>query len=74
MGESKWNGGQGIELYIVEEKAMEQSVVTAADALAKEIDLTGRVAVYGIRFDTGKAVVKPDSKPTLKEIAKLTYL
>ena len=66
-----WNGGQGIELVIVEEKAMEQYVVADADALAKEISLTGKVAIYGIFFDTGKAVVKPDSKPVLEEIAKL---
>ena len=66
-----WNGGQGIALYIVEEKTMEQYVVADADALAKEISLTGKVAVYGIHFDTGKAVVKPDSKPALEEIAKL---
>ncbi len=66
-----WNGGQGIALYIVEEKAMEQYVVADADALAKEINLTGKVAVYGIYFDTGKAVVKPDSKLALDEIAKL---
>jgi len=66
-----WNGGQGIELYIVEEKAMTQYVVADADALAKEISLTGKVAIYGILFDTGKAVVKPDSKPALEEIAKL---
>lgn len=66
-----WNGGQGIALHIVEEKAMEQYVVADADALAKEISLTGKVAVYGIHFDTGKALVKPDSKPALEEIAKL---
>jgi outer membrane protein OmpA-like peptidoglycan-associated protein len=66
-----WNGGQGIELYIVEEKAMKQYVLANADALSKEISLTGKVAIYGIFFDTGKAVVKPDSKPALKEIAKL---
>lgn len=68
---SPWNGGQGISLHIVEEKAMEQYVVADADALAKEIGLTGKVAVYGIHFDTGKAVVKPDSKPALDEIVKL---
>ena len=66
-----WNGGQGIALYIVEEKAMEQYVAADADALAKEISLTGKVAVYGIHFDTGKAVVKPDSRPALEEIATL---
>jgi OOP family OmpA-OmpF porin len=66
-----WNRGQGIALHIIEEKAMEQYVVADADALAKEISLTGKVAVYGIHFDTGKALVKPDSKPALEEIAKL---
>ena len=68
---SPWNGGQGISLYIVEEKAMEQYVVADADALAKEISLSGKVAVYGIHFDTGKAVVKPESEPALAEITKL---
>ena len=66
-----WNGGQGIALYIVEEKAMNQYVTADADALSKEISMNGKVAVYGIHFDTGKAVVKPDSKPALEEIAKL---
>ena len=50
---------------------MEQYVVADADALAKEISLNGKVAVYGIHFDTGKAVVKPDSTPALEEIVKL---
>jgi outer membrane protein OmpA-like peptidoglycan-associated protein len=66
-----WNGGQGIGLYIVEEQAMEQYVEADADAMAQEIGLTGRVAVYGIHFDTGKAVVKPESTPALEQIAKL---
>jgi len=42
---------------------MEHYVVVDASAMAKEISLTGKVAVYGIHFDTGKAVVKPDSRP-----------
>jgi len=66
-----WNGGQGIELYIIEEKAMEQYVLADAEALAQEINLTGKVAVYGIFFDTGKAAVKPESKPAFEEITKL---
>ena len=37
----------------------------------KAIGATGRVALYGILFDTGKADVKPESKPALDEIAKL---
>jgi outer membrane protein OmpA-like peptidoglycan-associated protein len=66
-----WNGGQGIGLTVVEETAMEQYVVADADALAKEISLSGKVAVYGIHFDTGKALVKPESKTALEEIVKL---
>ncbi len=66
-----WNGGQGIALAIIEESQMDQVIVADAEALAKEIDLTGKVAVYGIYFDTGKAVVKPESGPALAEIVKL---
>ncbi len=66
-----WNGGQGVALYIVEEQAMQQHIVADADALAQEIHLTGRVAVYGIHFDTGKAVVKKASGPALVEVARL---
>ena len=32
---------------------------------------TGRIALYGIYFDTDKAVMKPESRPTLEQIAKL---
>ncbi len=37
------------------------------DALAE----TGRVATQGIYFDTGKDVIRPESTPTLKEIAAM---
>ncbi len=66
-----WNGGQGVTLYIVEEKAMEQVIVADADALLQEISLTGKATVHGIYFDTGKAVVKAESGPALAEVEKL---
>ncbi len=66
-----WNGGQGVTLYIVEEKAMEQFIVADADALLQEISLTGKATVHGIYFDTGKAVVKAASGPALAEVDKL---
>jgi len=50
---------------------MEQVIVADAEALARDIRTAGKVAVYGIYFDTGKADVKPESAPTLQEIAKL---
>ncbi len=46
------------------------SVLTAAD-LKKGIDSTGSVAIYGIQFDTAKADIKPESRPSLDEMAKL---
>ncbi|MBS1171656.1 MAG: yiaD 1, partial [Proteobacteria bacterium] len=39
--------------------------------MSNDLRATGHVAVYGIYFDTGKAVVKPESKPALDEVAKL---
>jgi OmpA-OmpF porin, OOP family len=58
-------------LVIVEKQAMQQDVTLDATAMAKDIGETGRVAVYGIHFDTGKSELKPDSAPALAEIAKL---
>jgi outer membrane protein OmpA-like peptidoglycan-associated protein len=39
--------------------------------MATTISDTGRVALYGIYFDSNKDEVKPESDPTLQEIAKL---
>lgn len=66
-----FNDGSLYNVIIVESKAMEQSVVADANALSASIAESGKVAVYGILFDTGLAVVKPASGPALDEIAKL---
>lgn len=58
-------------LALVEKQAMQQDVTMDANAMASDIGTTGRVAVYGIHFDTGKSELKPDSAPALDEIAKL---
>ena len=42
-----------------------------ATLLAQKIGLAGKVAVYGIFFDTNRALVKPESEPALAEIEKL---
>lgn len=60
------------KLDVIETQPMESGMVTIdANAMADEISKTGRVALYGIYFDTDKSEVKPESKPTLDEIAKL---
>jgi outer membrane protein OmpA-like peptidoglycan-associated protein len=67
---------------VVETVPMESRMVTVdAAAMAKDVAATGHVALYGIYFDTGKADLKPESAPTLQEIAtflkqdpKITYV
>lgn len=66
-----FNEGNSYSLLVVEAKAMEQEVVADAAALQAGIGAEGKVAVYGIYFDTNKAVVKPESNPTLEQIIKL---
>ena len=60
-----------IWLRIVERKAMAQYIVADAAAMSGDLKTMGHVALYGIYFDTGRAEVKPESKPALEEIAKL---
>ena len=59
-----------IYLGVVEIRPMEEGLVTAGTML-DDIIRAGHVAIYGIYFDTDKADVKPESEPTLLEIAKL---
>lgn len=59
-------------LEIAEPQAMKGGQVTVnADALQKGLKADGKIALYGIYFDTGKAEVKPESKPQLDEIARM---
>ena len=59
-------------LEVVESKAMETGMVTVkADAMAKGIDATGHIALYGVYFDTDSADIKPESSSTLEEMSKL---
>ena len=50
---------------------MGQDVVADASSMANSIKESGKVAVYGIYFDSGKSVLKPESQPTMEEISKL---
>ncbi|MBN8556760.1 MAG: OmpA family protein [Proteobacteria bacterium] len=62
--------GAYIAVDILETKAMAQNmVVVSASEIEKSIIANGKVAIYGIFFDTGKADIKADSKPSLEQIA-----
>ncbi len=56
----------------VQPAAREQNMIAvSAKEMSDAMTTTGRVALYGIFFDTGKADIKPESKAALTEIANL---
>jgi OmpA-OmpF porin, OOP family len=58
------------QLTVAELGTIENKMVDAA-AMAKGLGEAGHIALYGIYFDTDKALLKPESRPTLEQIAKL---
>jgi OOP family OmpA-OmpF porin len=58
------------QLTVAELGAIENKMVDAA-AMAKGLGEAGHIALYGIYFDTDKAVIRPESRPALEQIAKL---
>jgi OmpA-OmpF porin, OOP family len=61
-----------VQLDVIEAKAIEHRMITvSAGEMAKSIATSGSVALYGILFDTNSADVKPESAPTLEEVATL---
>jgi len=61
-------------LIILEEQPMETGMVQVqldAEAMARDIDETGSVRIYGIYFDTDEAALQEKSEPVLTEIARL---
>lgn len=58
-------------LTTVKVKEIDSVLQANADGWAEQISQTGRVSIYGINFDTGKATIRPDSEPVLKELLSL---
>jgi len=60
------------QLDVVEPKPMQAGQVQVdANAMAREIEAHGKVALYGLYFDSNKTEIKPESRPALDEIGKL---
>lgn len=60
------------EVVVITPDVLEQKMTFVnADEMKKEMRETGKVALYGIYFDTDKDVLKPESQPTIAEIVKL---
>lgn len=61
-----------IQVDFVNTRPMEEKMVhLSAEEMQKSIRTSGKVALYGILFDFNKADIKPESEPTLKQMAAL---
>ena len=66
------NGRTIALVHVLEPKGREKKMVLVEAAeMADALSTAGSISLYGIFFDTDKAVIKPESEPTMKEIAKL---
>jgi OmpA-OmpF porin, OOP family len=60
------------QLVVVSADTMEKKMIFVnADDMKQALHDSGKVAIYGLYFDTDKDTVKAESQPTLAEIAKL---
>jgi OOP family OmpA-OmpF porin len=66
-----FNDGRDYDLVIIESQTMRQDVMADAKVMGSEIKAAGKTIVQGIYFDTGSAVIKPESEPAIAEMVKL---
>lgn len=65
-------GRTGVLVVAISPKPMQNKMVTVTSAeMRQALETAGHIALYGIYFDTNKSQVKPESKPTLEQIANL---
>ncbi|MGH8354018.1 MAG: DUF4892 domain-containing protein [Pseudomonas sp.] len=61
-----------VQLAVLEPKPLEQRMqVLEAGALQRDLDGTGKVALYGLPFDFDQDRLRANAQPQLEEIAKL---
>lgn len=67
-----WHRYPSILIDIIEVKQMQKNLVKLTpDALFNEIMQKGYTSIYGINFDSGKAIVKNNSNESIKKIATI---
>lgn len=62
--------GNSYTLTVIEQEAMRQDIVINADLIKNKLELEGKIAIYGIYFDTGRSNIKEESAPALMEISR----
>jgi len=60
-----------VETVDIQAMAQDQVRVQDAATLKKDLATTGKVAVYGVHFDTDKTEIKAESRPALEQMAQL---
>ena len=62
----------GVLVVAISPKPLQNKMVTVtSDEMKRALETAGHIALYGLYFDTNKSQVKPESKPTLEQIANL---
>ncbi|MCQ4167328.1 OmpA family protein [Tahibacter harae] len=72
IAEDKDRGNLAI-VRVIESKPLQQDRIRfiGADVMRRDIQNTGKVDLYGIQFDFDRATIRPESRPTLDEVARL---
>jgi OmpA-OmpF porin, OOP family len=61
-----------VMVFQVKAKQMEQKMtLLSANEMSQSLASTGKVAIYGILFDTNKAEIKPESRASIEQIGAL---
>ncbi len=63
-----FNDGGDYYITLIAKEAMKQDVT--ASSMLDALNTSGRVALY-INFDTGKAIIRPDSEPIIDQIVQM---
>ena len=72
MAQNAYTHRTATYIEIVEPKAMPTGQVTVdAGAIGQGLKAEGKIALYGLFFDTGKSEIKPESQPQLAEMAQV---
>ncbi|MFN4116682.1 MAG: OmpA family protein [Inhella sp.] len=69
--DSVWQSPKVMQIVVEPRGLQAGQVLVNAQALQGGLTMEGRVALYGIYFDTGKSQLKPESRPQLQQMAEL---
>lgn len=67
---SENNGRVFTQVDVLEPGGLENKIITAEE-MASSLAKAGRIALYGVLFETGSDAIKPNSRPTLEQMAAL---